>query len=114
MQLKPGDMLRVGPMTFLISDAKSVSAPEPGGSADSPSPKPKPAEEKSTGDDLIAAWLSEGGDIEESGNDTTIDISSPVSSPADAASASSENTLQSVRDRAQEIIRRWQKEQGKG
>jgi pSer/pThr/pTyr-binding forkhead associated (FHA) protein len=116
--LQPGDLLRVGPMTFLVSQTKSAPA-----AAVAASGKSKPAKEVAADDDLIAAWLSEGGDIEKSGNDTTIVIPSSGSKPAPAAKAgdgkpaaqaSAETPLKSVRDRAQEIIRRWQKEHEKG
>jgi hypothetical protein len=70
---------------------------------------------------LIAAWLSEGGDIESSGHDTTIDIQSPISNagkespaPTEKPASPPENPLKTVRDRAQEIIRRYNKEHPKG
>jgi predicted component of type VI protein secretion system len=115
--LKPGDLLRVGPMTFLVSQTKSAPAPAAINSA----AKSNPAKEDSADDDLIAAWLSEGGDIEKSGNDTTVVIPSPGAKTAEQKPApggkppsSADTALKSVRDRAQDIIRRWQKQHGKG
>lgn len=127
VRLQPGDLLRVGPMTFLVSEEKT--APEPSAEvsgADTPE-KTGESGEASTDDDLIAAWLSEGGDIEQSGQDTTVVVPSPGQNPAEEPSANESNpdepkmsrssgdpTQNSVRNRAKDIIRRWQKEHGKG
>ena len=114
--LKPGDLLRVGPMTFLVSQTKSAPAPAMNSTA-----KSKPAKQASADDDLIAEWLSEGGELEKSSNDTTVVIPSPGSEKAKQKPAaggkppsSADSPLKSVRDRAQDIIRRWQKQHGKG
>lgn len=119
--LKSGDMLRVGPMTFLVSQSKPAPLPASGVAVAKAAKKSKPAAADSADDDLIAAWLSEGGDIEKSGHDTTVVMPSTGSSGADQKTppgvkpaSSPESPLKSVRDRAQDIIRRWQKEHGKG
>lgn len=115
VKIKPGDLLRVGPMTFLIAQGKAVPAKAAAGS---------PAAGKSAGgsadDDMIAAWLSEGGDLEQSGHDTT-EVTAPqqptaAGKPAvsDGKESAVDSALKSVRERSQEIIRRWHKIQGKG
>lgn len=116
--LKPGDLLRVGPMTFLVGEGKRAPAAEsrtPGVSAASTS-------EPAADDDLIAAWLSEGGDIEKSGQDTTVVVPSPgqKDEEGETAAAPSQSPApqdiaqKSIRERAKDIITRWQKEHGKG
>ena len=109
-RLNSGDLLRVGPMVFLVSQTKSAPSPAPA-AAEVAASKAKPAKPESADDDLIAAWLSEGGDIEKSGNDTTIVIPSaktkaadPKASPAEKPAAGPENPLKSVGVRAREII----------
>lgn len=109
-RLNPGDLLRVGPMVFLVSQTKSAPSPAPAG-AGVAAAKAKPAKKESADDDLIAAWLSEGGDIEKSGNDTTIVIPSAKTktadaktSPAETSALGPENPLKSVSVRAREII----------
>jgi hypothetical protein len=74
-----------------------------------------------TDDDLIAAWLSEGGDLENPGHDTTEIHPSDGVKPANQPAASdgkdtpaSDSSLRSVRERSQEIIRQWHKVKGKG
>jgi len=125
VRLKPGDLLRVGPMTFLVSEEKSApDAPGPGSDA---SNKTGESGDASTDDDLIAAWLSEGGDIEKSGQDTTVMVPSSEQNPPEAPSSNEANpneaktsrssgdpTRNTVRNRAKDIIRRWRNEQGKG
>lgn len=111
VKIKPGDLLRIGPMTFLIAEGKTVPA--------------KAAAKGSKGsadDDMIAAWLSEGGDLEKSGHDTTEIIppttkpsAPPTAQPAEAKdSPAGDHSLNSVRERSQEIIRQWHKLKGKG
>ncbi len=125
--LKPGDTLRVGPMTFLIAEGKAAKATkkesekpakqtEAAESAETsksaPSNKPIP---ESADDDLIASWLSEGGDFDKTGDDTTVVLPSPVqSSPQSSEADSSEGQNDSVSDQAKEIILRWQQKHGKG
>jgi hypothetical protein len=117
--LKPGDMLTVGPMTFLVAEGKPAPAP-----GKKPAEAKAPEKSQSTGedseDDLIAAWLSEGGDIEKSGTDTTVVASSQIPGQASEKSTgetpapAADSPLKTVRDRAQNIIRTWQKEHEKG
>lgn len=125
--LQPGDLLRIGPMIFLVSEAKTASEPPAEASESPASPKTakgQPQEAKPADDDLIAAWLSEG-ENENSGNDSTIIFPSPVQQkPEETAdedqtslstqSTGSGNSQKSVKERAAEIIRRFHKEQGKG
>lgn len=121
--LKPGDLLRVGPMTFLVSEGKSLPNAEPDVPESSPAAKTKQSlrpEPKTADDDLIASWLSEG-DLEKSGEDSTIvmpssgDYSQPENKTEQTPIPSGEGTIQeSIKQRAEEIIRRHHREQGKG
>ena len=115
--LKPGDTLRVGPMMFLISEGKPV----PAASENVATPSAKQtaddaAAEKPADDDLIAAWLSEGGDADESGQDTTVVIPSAGQFPdddneSDVELAAEEKHMQSIRDEAKAIISLHHKKQ---
>jgi pSer/pThr/pTyr-binding forkhead associated (FHA) protein len=115
VKIKPGDLLRIGPMTFLVAQGKAAPAKAQAGSSAA-----KAAGRSSTDDDMIAAWLSEGGDLEKSGHDTTEVIPpqpKPAAQPAasDGKEAAADTALKSVRERSQEIIRRWHKKtEGKG
>jgi predicted component of type VI protein secretion system len=114
VKVKPGDLLRVGPMTFLIAQGKAAPAKAQAGSSAA-----KGAGGSSADDDMIAAWLSEGGDLEASGHDTTEVLPPPISAAAQPAASGKESAadtaLKSVRERSQEIIRRWHKKtEGKG
>lgn len=111
--IKPGDLVRVGPMTFLISPGKA--APAKAASAQGAKGK------SSADDDMIAAWLSEGGDLEQSGHDTTEVVPPQIKAVAQPAASdgkdapSPDSALKSVRERSQDIIRRWHKKtEGKG
>lgn len=119
VSLKAGDLLRVGPMVFLVSEGKTAArataevsqSPAPSKIENGPTSKPPSPEE-----DLIAAWLSEE-DIEKSGNDSTIVMPSPVRTPdekpdAEQTSLSTHSTggatsQKTVKERAAEIIRRY-------
>ncbi len=118
VKLNVGDLLRVGPMTFLIAQGKVA----PAKTATAASPGTAKASGGSlTDDDMIAAWLSEGGDLEKPGHDTTEIVPSSGIKPANQPVASDEkdapvadSSLRSVRERSQEIIRQWHKVKGKG
>jgi predicted component of type VI protein secretion system len=115
VQIKPGDLLRIGPMTFLIGQGK----PTPAKAAAATEPA-KAAGKSSADDDMIAAWLSEGGDLESSGHDTTEVIpAKPLTSTeqpvaGDGKDTAADSALKSVRERSQDIIRQWHKLKGKG
>ena len=117
--LKPGDLLRVGPMTFLITEGKPAPASASPG-ADAPAQRGGSSGDQAD-DDLIATWLSEGGDIEKSGQDTTVVVPSPMqnsgekpAAPDSRAPTPADSGQKSVRERAKDIICRWQNEHGKG
>ena len=123
--LKAGDTLRVGPMTFLISEGKTARAAASAQVASSVATEAtaatETATEKPADDDLIAAWLSEGGDEETSGQDTTVVIPSAGQTVEDddddsfVELAAEEKQMQSIRDEARAVISRWhKKQQGKG
>lgn len=112
VKVKPGDLLRIGPMTFLIAPGKPV--PAKAASA-------KKGASGSADDDMIAAWLSEGGDLEKSEHDTT-EVIPPKAAKAQAPPVASDgqdnkakeappgdSSLKSVREQSQDIIRRWHK-----
>ncbi len=114
--LKPGDTLRVGPMTFLISEGKaSPAASEHVATPSAKQPAAEAAPDKPADDDLIAAWLSEGGDMEKSGQDTTVVVPSTGQTADDDESdvelAAEEKHMQSIRDEARAIISLYHKQQ---
>jgi pSer/pThr/pTyr-binding forkhead associated (FHA) protein len=116
VKIQPGDLLRVGPMTFLVALGKPSQAKTSASAG-----AVKSVGGSDTDDDMIAAWLSEGGDLEKSGHDTTEVMPPQTAQKAAPPAASdgkeppaSDSSLKSVRDRSQEIIRRWHKLQGKG
>ncbi len=117
--LKAGDTLRVGPMAFMISEGKTAAASARAASAETSAPAGAASgSEHPADDDLIAAWLSEGGDAEKSGQDTTVVIPSAGQTPSQQQKPPEppveDKHMQSIRDEARAIISRWHKQHGKG
>lgn len=106
--LKPGDMLRVGPMLFQVAGSKQH--PEPASSGPSATNEPDDAT-----DDNIASWLTEDDSDfgEHSTGDTTIVTEKPLAAPpppADVSEPASENPekqqFSSIAEEASDIIQR--------
>jgi pSer/pThr/pTyr-binding forkhead associated (FHA) protein len=76
--LKPGDILRIGPMQFQAIGKKGVQEPPPAAG-------PQPGETKMATDDAIANWLTgdEPGEHPVGPGDTTIVPNKPPAEPAE-------------------------------
>ena len=104
-QLKPGDLLRVGPMLFLV----------PGKKEESEATAETDSDGKPAGDDAIAAWLSGDAPVDEEAGpgETTIIPNLPKSKPSPSKPpkpSRRRKEFDSIADEAADIIRRhWER-----